>query len=113
MLTLSKKVVDAIRTGAQTAVLKDTDHKRWNVGRVHKVFHRMPMDSDIEPVAHLLIMGLDRIELGDVDDAIARKLGFNDQAEFRVNWAEKHRGTFYPDLKVWIIDVEIKEGVKP
>lgn len=110
MLILSQTVVDLIRDGQQTAVLKDSDKCRWNVGKVHKVFHRFPMGTMAEPAIRLHILATEKISLGDIDNATALKLGFADLDGFVENWMKTHRSTFYRELPVWIIDIEPANG---
>ena len=106
MLVLSKTVVDNIREGRQTAVLKDVDHKGWNVGARHKIYHGHPANG-AKKVMEVIITAVQRKRLSDLIKKDARALGFASVAEFFANWLE-YKSEVDASHRVWIIHIEEK-----
>jgi hypothetical protein len=107
MLVLSKTVVDNIREGIQTAVIKDTPHRGWAVGARHKIYHGHPANG-AKAVMDVVILGTTYKKISDITNKDARALGFQGIAEFYANWLVLHE-EFRPAHHVWIIHIEKKE----
>jgi hypothetical protein len=106
------ELADAILAGTKTVTrrfTKDNPRSPWWVERCR---YQPGRDYAICPgrstfaVGRVEIVSCEKVRLGYLDDAEARREGFANAAEFEATWRELH-GSYDPDVVLWRLEFKV------
>ncbi|MDA4121939.1 MAG: ASCH domain-containing protein [Thaumarchaeota archaeon] len=102
MLAFSSKWKEAILGGTKDVTLRKWPTARVKVGTVYDV---AVMGYPPTKFAKVLVTGLRRIKLGEIDDSIAKRDGAASASEVKGYW--KKQG-FGPDKEMWLVEFKLQ-----
>ena len=107
MLAFSSKWTEAILTGK-----KNLTFRKWPAARVKpgKVYDAATIGRPPKKFARILVTGIRKIRLSDIDESLARRDGASSPKEVQDYW--KKQG-FGPNDELWLVEFELsREGEK-